>query len=95
MRDVARANVLALTAPEPAVDPFNVGSGVVHTVGDLATALAEHAGEPAPVVTGAWRHGDVRHIVASAEAARTSLGFHASVSFEEGVAELIDEGDEG
>jgi dTDP-L-rhamnose 4-epimerase len=39
-------------------------------------------------VTGAWRHGDVRHIVASPAAARATLGFTAEVSFEDGIAEL-------
>lgn len=87
--DVARANVVALTTPEPVAGAFNVCSGVTHTVGDLASVLAAQLGGPAPVVTGAWRHGDVRHIVASPEKARRALGFSASVSFEEGVANLV------
>ena len=40
------------------------------------------------MVTGEWRLGDVRHIVASAEKANRELGFVAGVSFEEGIAEL-------
>jgi dTDP-L-rhamnose 4-epimerase len=87
--DVARANVLALTSPAAATGAFNVCSGVAHTVGDLASALAERLGGPAPVVTGEWRHGDVRHIVASPEKARRELGFTASVGFETGVADLL------
>jgi dTDP-L-rhamnose 4-epimerase len=86
--DVARANVLALTRSEPVPGAFNVCSGAPHTVGDLATRLAECLGGPAPIVTGAWRHGDVRHIVASPAAARATLGFTAEVSFEDGIAEL-------
>jgi dTDP-L-rhamnose 4-epimerase len=87
--DVARANVLALTTPEPAVGAFNVCSGVVHTIGDLASVLAEQLGGPSPVVTGQWRHGDVRHVVASPDKARRVLGFLASIGFEAGVADLV------
>ena len=40
VRDVARANLLALTAPEPVAGAFNVASGTPRTVLDLAHALA-------------------------------------------------------
>ena len=45
---------------------FNVASGTPRTVGDMAAALAR-AVDPslAPVVTGEWRAGDVRHVFAS------------------------------
>ncbi|HEX2048420.1 MAG TPA: NAD-dependent epimerase/dehydratase family protein [Acidimicrobiales bacterium] len=85
--DVARANVLALTAPVP--EPFaacNVASGVPHTVGDLARALTPP--ELEPVVTGRWRLGDVRHVVASPSRAADLLGFAAEVSFADGMAEF-------
>ncbi len=87
VRDVARANVLALTAP--VVEAFvacNVASGTPHTVGELARALAPPALEP--VVTGRWRLGDVRHIVASPAGAADLLGFVAEVSFAAGMAEF-------
>jgi dTDP-L-rhamnose 4-epimerase len=87
--DVARANLLALTRPEPPIGAFNVCSGVAHTVGDLAAVLADQLGGPSPVVTGQWRHGDVRHVVASPEKARHVLGFTASIGFEAGVADLV------
>lgn len=88
--DVARANVLALTAQVGA--PFvacNIASGTPHTVGDLARALARAAGpELDPVVTGRWRLGDVRHIVASPARAADTLGFVAEVDFASGMAEF-------
>jgi len=88
--DVARANALALTAPVDA--PFgvcNIASGTPHTVADLARALAGPSG-PAldPVVTGQWRLGDVRHIVASPARAADMLGFVAEVGFAAGMAEF-------
>jgi dTDP-L-rhamnose 4-epimerase len=89
VRDVARANLLALTVPAPG--PFtavNVCSGQPHTVGELAAALATEMGGPAPVVLGGARPGDVRHVVASPELAAQVLGFRAEIGFTEGIAEF-------
>ena len=88
VRDVAHANVLALTSD--VAGAFNVCSGTPRTVGDLARELARAAGQgaPEPVVTGEYRLGDVRHVFACAERARDVLGFSASVAFEDGVAEF-------
>jgi dTDP-L-rhamnose 4-epimerase len=88
VRDVARANVLALLAPEPVPGAFNVASGEPHTVGELAAALAGAMGGPAPVVAGGWRPGDVRHVFASPALAAERLGFRAEVPFATGIAEL-------
>ncbi len=90
VRDVAHANLLALQAEPPAgqLRAYNVASGVPHTVGDLARELARACDGPQPVVTGQFRLGDVRHVVASADRARTELGFTAMTTFEEGVREF-------
>ena len=86
--DVARANLLALTAPEPVAGAFNVASGEPHTVGELAAALADVVGGPPPRVAGGWRPGDVRHVVACPALAAERLGFRAEVGFAAGVREL-------
>lgn len=86
--DVARANVLALTSPEPVAGAFNICSGEARTVGDLAHAMAGALDGPTPIVTGEWRIGDVRHVVAAPTAAHRDLGFTASVPFEVGVRDL-------
>jgi len=84
--DVARANVLALTATIGGpFGAFNVASGTPHTVGDLARALA---GPHEPVVSGKWRLGDVRHVVASPARAAHTLGFVAEVDFAAGMADF-------
>ncbi|HEX8103304.1 MAG TPA: NAD-dependent epimerase/dehydratase family protein [Solirubrobacteraceae bacterium] len=88
VRDVARANVLALTAPEPVPGAFNVATGQPRTVGEMAAELARAMDGPAPRVTGAWRGGDVRHVFASAERARDALGFSAEIGFEDGMREF-------
>jgi dTDP-L-rhamnose 4-epimerase len=87
VRDVARANVLALTAP--VTGTFNVASGTPRTVLDMARALtAAVAPDRTPVITGAWRAGDVRHVFASADAAARRLGFTAGEDFAAGMAEF-------
>jgi dTDP-L-rhamnose 4-epimerase len=68
---------------------FNVASGEPHTVGEMAVALAgAFGGGLEPVVTGEYRLGDVRHVVASPAAAAADLGFRAQVGFTEGMAEF-------
>ena len=64
---------------------FNVGSGVVRTIGDLAAALSAARGGPAPVVTGGYRLGDVRHITASSERLRAELDVPPPVPFDDGM----------
>jgi dTDP-L-rhamnose 4-epimerase len=88
VRDVASANLAALdwTRRDSAFRAFNVGSGTVHTIGDLARALS--GPELPPVVTGEYRLGDVRHITASSERIRSELGWSPSISFEEGMREF-------
>ncbi|MGH3343597.1 MAG: NAD-dependent dehydratase, partial [Carbonactinosporaceae bacterium] len=58
------------------------------TVGEMAAALAEVHGGPAPVVTGRYRLGDVRHVVASPRRAEDELGYRARVPFADGMREL-------
>src|SRR5260370_3436258 len=75
VHDVAQANLRALgTGNSGAGDPgtveaFNVASGEPHTVGQMAEALAASFGGPPPVVTGKFRLGHLRPIVASPAAA--------------------------
>jgi dTDP-L-rhamnose 4-epimerase len=97
VRDVAACNVLALAAcdGDPGGDAagtlraYNVASGEPHTVGEMAFALAGTlGGSVEPKVTGDYRLGDVRHVVASPEAAARDLGFRARTSFAEGMTEF-------
>jgi dTDP-L-rhamnose 4-epimerase len=88
--DVALANEAALLAPDLAEGPFNVATGEVRTVADLAQALGDAYGpdRPQAVVSGVYRLADVRHVTASPERARRLLGFQASVPFERGMSEF-------
>jgi dTDP-L-rhamnose 4-epimerase len=90
VRDVAAANVAALERVDlaGALRSYNVGSGQPRTVGDLAAGLAAACGGPAPVVTGEFRLGDVRHVTASSARAAAELGWSAAVPFRAGLADF-------
>ena len=92
VRDVAAANLAAVSRlavlDAGDVRALNVASGEPRSVGDMAAALAAEYGGPPPRTTGAWRAGDVRHIVASPAAAKVVLGFSARVRFADGMYEL-------
>lgn len=92
VRDIASANLAALewTAEQQpdTFRAFNVGSGAVHTIGEMAAALAREAGGPEPVVTGEYRAGDVRHVTASSARLRDELDWEPGVTFEEGMREF-------
>jgi dTDP-L-rhamnose 4-epimerase len=90
VRDVATCNVRALSAPDSSsVRAFNVASGTPHTVGEMAFELARaFGGEIEPKITGEYRLGDVRHIVASPAAASATLGFTAATGFADGMTEF-------
>jgi dTDP-L-rhamnose 4-epimerase len=97
VRDIAAANVAALAAAPatPGLRAYNIGSGVVTTVGEVASALARAMAGPPPVVTGAFRAGDVRHITASSARAGTELGFTATTALADGMREFALTGSPG
>ncbi|WP_329493705.1 NAD-dependent epimerase/dehydratase family protein [Kitasatospora herbaricolor] len=90
--DVAAANSAALDAladrPAGSARAYNVGSGEVRTVGEMAVALARAFGGPDPVVTGRYRLGDVRHVTADSSRLRAELDWRPRVSFADGMAEF-------
>jgi dTDP-L-rhamnose 4-epimerase len=94
VRDVASANLAAaMWTGGPAAlagtgRAFNVGSGTVRTVGELARGLAAALDGPEPEVTGEFRLGDVRHVTADSARLRTELGWRPRVEFAEGLAEF-------
>ena len=88
VRDVARANVLALEAASPGA--FNVASGhAARRWGTWPTALARAIDGPrARWSPASGAAGDVRHVFASPKRAATVLGFRAEEDFEAGMREF-------
>jgi dTDP-L-rhamnose 4-epimerase len=87
--DVARANVLAIDAvtvrPAESWATYNVCSGNPVPILRVAELLSVAAAGPPPEVTGDYRPGDVRHIVASPELASSELDFTAEITPEQGI----------
>ncbi|WP_216895817.1 NAD-dependent epimerase/dehydratase family protein [Nocardia alni] len=88
VRDIAAANLAAIHRPLTGFVPLNIASGIPIGIGEVAELLAAAHGGKAPVVTGEYRPGDVRHIVASPERARAVLDFNAAVAPAAGLTEF-------
>jgi dTDP-L-rhamnose 4-epimerase len=86
--DVAAAN-LAATRHSNGFTAVNVCSGRPIPILEVATALCEARDSSlSPVVTGQYRSGDVRHIVADPARAADVLGFRAAVDPRAGLREF-------
>ncbi|MEV5966791.1 NAD-dependent epimerase/dehydratase family protein [Kribbella sp. NPDC051952] len=94
VRDIAAAVTMAAGAllHQPPVTAYNVGSGTIHTIGDVATELSRAYDGPPPIVTGQYRLGDVRHITASSDRLRHDLGWKPAYDLTTGLADLLSAG---
>ncbi len=91
VRDIARANLLAVETSRADGQALNVGTGQPRTVLDVARTLAAALGvEIEPQIADEFRSGDIRHCWADATKAREVLGFQADIDFNSGVAELVE-----
>jgi dTDP-L-rhamnose 4-epimerase len=86
--DIAAANVASVESALDGFDAFNVCSGRPISIMEVATELCDVRGDAAPVVTGQYRSGDVRHIVADPARAAEVLGFRAAVDPRDGLREF-------
>jgi dTDP-L-rhamnose 4-epimerase len=90
--DVAQACRLALQKSEAAGEVFNVGSGNVYTIREIAERMASVLGKSylQPEVTGKYRVGDIRHCFADIGKARRMLGYEPRIALEDGLTELAE-----
>ncbi len=87
--DVAAANMAAVNrVGSERFLAANVCSGQPISIHEVAAQLSEASGGPSPQVTGYYRSGDVRHIVADPARAREILGFTARIRPEAGLREF-------
>lgn len=86
--DIAAANATAVESRLQGFNAFNVCSGRPISIMEVATELCETRADVLPVVTGQYRSGDVRHIVADPALAAEKLGFRAVVDPRDGLREF-------
>ncbi|WP_327635813.1 NAD-dependent epimerase/dehydratase family protein [Kribbella sp. NBC_00482] len=91
VRDVAAAVTLSAAAlpHQPPFTAYNVGSGTVTTIGEVAAELSRAYGGPPPIVTGEYRLGDVRHITASSDRLKNELGWKPAYDLQTGLEDLL------
>jgi len=88
VKDVARANLLALSYPPS--DAFNIGTGVGVTVNELFERLAQATGYSNSPRRGPARLGDLRKSVLDASKAKRMLSWSPTFDLERGLAETVD-----
>ncbi len=89
VEDVARANVLAATAPQMTSGVANICTGRATTLNQLAAVLHGLVPDAPAVVHASPKAGDIRHSLGAPDAARAELGFTAEVPLADGLAALL------
>ncbi|NBX59498.1 MAG: NAD-dependent epimerase/dehydratase family protein, partial [Opitutaceae bacterium] len=89
VHDVARANVLAATAPTVSSGVANICTGRATSLLEVISVFARHYPQAPAFLRGAPRTGDILHSLGAPEHAAAALGFRAEVSVEAGLSELI------
>ncbi len=89
VRDIVRANMLAMESPASDGEVINIGCGQPITIRRVAELLSAALGREAePVITRKFRAGDIRHCYADISKAQRLLGYEPQVTHEEGFREL-------
>jgi dTDP-L-rhamnose 4-epimerase len=91
VNDVAAANLAAVSSvgDRDGCTAVNVCSGRPISILQVASALCDARGAAlSPVITGRYRSGDVRHIVADSSRAAEVLGFRAAIDPGDGLREF-------
>lgn len=92
VQDVAQAFCLAMGCPLAAGQVFNIGSGRVYTIAQVARMLSEamRSSHLMPDIMDKARAGDVRHCFADITLALQRLGYNPTRSLETSLDELAD-----
>ena len=89
VHDIASANLLVMENSRADYEVYNVGTGTPVSILKIAETLAElYERDLKPEVVNRFRQGDIRHCYADISKIRR-LGFEPSMSFEDGMQELV------
>ncbi|MBS14633.1 MAG: nucleoside-diphosphate-sugar epimerase [Gemmatimonadetes bacterium] len=91
VHDIVQANLLAMEKGEANYESFNVGSGERVSIRQVAETLEKVYGQEqlGVEITGRYRSGDTRHCFPTIEKIQTRLGYKPSVTFLQGMEELV------
>jgi dTDP-L-rhamnose 4-epimerase len=91
VKDVVRANMLAMESRQADGMALNIGSGEPISIREVAAELARAMDSDITAeLTQKYRAGDVRHCFADISAARKLLGYRPSVRFADGLKPLVE-----
>ena len=91
VKDIVRANMLAMERPQSNGHVINIGCGAPITIRQVAEKLAHALGRDVfPVITNKYRAGDIRHCYADITKAQALLGYQPQVMQEKGFSELAE-----
>lgn len=85
--DVAHANMLTMQGP---LGTFNIGTGVETSLNQLLAAFEHVVGHPVARQHEPARGGEVQRITLDASEATLRLGWHPTVSLEEGLTQTLE-----
>lgn len=91
VHDVVAANLLAMQRDGADGCAVNIGSGTPVSIREVAAALARAlSSDIASEISGKYRAGDIRHCFGDIARARELLGYQPQVSFDRGIAEMVE-----
>lgn len=90
VKDLARANVMAMEKKEADYEIFNVGSGKRTNLIELSNFLIKSISPNLKMdITNKFREGDVRHCFADTTKIKKKLGFFPKIKLENGLIDLL------
>jgi dTDP-L-rhamnose 4-epimerase len=90
VKDVAKANILALEESKADYQAINIGTGRPTSIWKMAELLIDMYGSDLePLRSGKYRRGDVRHCYADIKKARKLLHFEPSINLERGMSDFV------
>jgi len=89
VKDVVRANMLALKMKKGKGDIFNIASGNAVSISELVKTLNSVLGTQLEPLFEPEREGDIKYSFADVALAKKKLGFAANVSLEQGLKETV------
>jgi len=90
VKDIAKANILAMEKSAANYEIFNVGTGTPTSILNIANTLTKlYNKDMKPEIVNKFRAGDIRHCYADITKIRTKLGYEPSYTLEQGMKELV------